>query len=409
MLIILGVAFVVFLLALRWLATLWTDYLWYDSLDRTSVWSTLVFTRVWMVLAAALFAFVVFWVNLYIVDRLSPRTGVAPGSPDEELLERFQDWIGPRAGRVRLLVAGFFGLLIGLGAAAWWQDWLLFRHGGDFGIEDPIYDNDIGLYIFDLPFFRDVFSWSFQLLLVLTLVVVAAHYLNGGINVQGPGERTSGGVKAHISILLAFLALLKAVGYQLDKWELLYSSRGKVVGASFTDVNAQIPALNLLIIISIVAAIILLVNLRFRGWILPLVAVGLWLVTSIAVAGIYPTLVQRFRVEPNEVTLEAPFVENNIAFTREAYQFDEVEVQPFAASRELVAEDLANNEPTLSNVRLWDPGVLGVTYREKQNIRTFYNIFDVDVDRYIVDGELTQVMVSGRELDETTSPRRAVG
>jgi hypothetical protein len=403
-LIILGVAFVVFLLALRWLATLWTDYLWYDSLDRTSVWSTLVFTRVWMVLAAALFAFVVFWVNLYIVDRLSPRTGVAPGSPDEELLERFQDWIGPRAGRVRLLVAGFFGLLIGLGAAAWWQDWLLFRHGGDFGIEDPIYDNDIGLYIFDLPFFRDVFSWSFQLLLVLTLVVVAAHYLNGGINVQGPGERTSGGVKAHISILLAFLALLKAVGYQLDKWELLYSSRGKVVGASFTDVNAQIPALNLLIIISIVAAIILLVNLRFRGWILPLVAVGLWLVTSIAVAGIYPTLVQRFRVEPNEVTLEAPFVENNIAFTREAYQLDQVEVQPFAASRELVAEDLANNEPTLSNVRLWDPGVLGVTYREKQNIRTFYNIFDVDVDRYIVDGELTQVMLSGRELDENDLP-----
>jgi uncharacterized membrane protein (UPF0182 family) len=403
-LIVLGLALVVFLLAMRWLATLWTDYLWYDSLDRTSVWSTLVFTRVWMVLAAALFAFIVFWVNLYIVDWLSPRTGVAPGSPDEELLERFQDWIAPRAGRVRLLVAAFFGFMIGLGAAAWWQDWLLFRHGGEFGIADPIFNNDVGLYVFDLPFYRDVFSWTFQLLLVLTLVVVAAHYLNGGINVQGPGERTSGGVKAHISILLALLALLKAVGYQLDKWELLYSTRGKVVGASFTDVNAQIPALNLLIIISVVAAIILLVNLRFRGWILPLVAVGLWLVTSIAVAGIYPTLVQRFRVEPNEVTLEAPYVENNIGFTREAFQLDQVEVQPFAASTTLVADDIAANEPTLNNVRLWDPGVLGVTYREVQNIRTFYNIFDVDVDRYNVDGELTQVMVSGRELDEADLP-----
>ena len=403
-LIVLGVSLVVFLLAMRWLATLWTDYLWYDSLDRTSVWSTLVFTRVWMVLAAALFAFIVFWVNLYIVDWLSPRTGVAPGSPDEELLERFQDWIAPRAGRVRLLVAAFFGFMIGLGAAAWWRDWLLFRHGGEFGIADPIFNNDVGLYVFDLPFYRDVFSWTFQLLLVLTLVVVAAHYLNGGINVQGPGERTSGGVKAHISILLALLALLKAVGYQLDKWELLYSTRGKVVGASFTDVNAQIPALNLLIIISVVAAIILLVNLRFRGWILPLVAVGLWLVTSIVVAGIYPTLVQRFRVEPNEVTLEAPYVENNIGFTREAFQLDQVEVQPFAASTTLVADDIAANEPTLNNVRLWDPGVLGVTYREVQNIRTFYNIFDVDVDRYNVDGELTQVMVSGRELDEADLP-----
>jgi hypothetical protein len=400
-----GLAFLVFLLlALRSLSTLWTDFLWYSSLDHADVWSTVVFTRVWLVIGAAAVASAFFWLNLFIVDRLSPRRGVQPGSPDEELLERYQDWVGPRSGRVRLVLSLFFGILIGLGAATWWQDWLMFRHGGDFGITDPVFGHDVGLYVFQVPFLRDLFGWSFQLTLVLTLVVVVAHYLNGGINVQGPGERTSSGVKAHISILLAVLALLKAGAYQLDKWELLYSTRGQVFGASYTDVNAQVPALNLLIIISLLAAVILLVNVWFRGWTLPLVAVGLWLVTSIAVGGIYPALVQRLAVQPDEVNKEAPFVENNIEFTRDAYGLASVEVAEFAASPNLTPEALAVNSPTIQNIRLWDPGVLNITYRQLQNIRTYYDIADVDVDRYEINGELTQVMVSARELDERNIP-----
>ena len=392
------------LLALRSLSTLWTDFLWYSSLDKAGVWSTVVFTRVWLVIGAAVVAFAFFWINLYIVDLLSPRSGVQPGSPDEELLERYQDWVEPRSGRVRVLLSVFFGMLIGLGAAAWWQDWLMFRHGGDFGVVDPVFGHDVGLYVFQVPFLRDLFGWAFQLTLVLTLVVIVAHYLNGGINVQGPGERTSSGVKAHISILLAVLALLKAAAYQLDKWELLYSTRGQVFGASYTDVNAQVPALNLLIIISVLAAVILLVNVRFRGWTLPLVAVGLWLVTSIVVGGIYPALVQRLVVQPDEVNKEAPFVQNNIEFTRDAYSLGAVEVAEFAASPDLTPEALAANSPTIQNIRLWDPGVLNTTYRQLQNIRTYYDIADVDVDRYEINGELTQVMVSARELDERNIP-----
>jgi len=249
------------LLVLRSLASLWTDYLWYSSIGHVGVWSTLVFTRLWLVLLASVFAIGIFWLNLFIVDRLSPRRGVAPGSPDEELLMRYQAWIGPRAGKMRIAVAAFFGILIGVGAAAWWQNWLLFSKGGSFGLADPVFNHDIGLYVFDVPFMRDVFSWTFQLLLILTLVVVAVHYLNGGINIQVPGKRTGSGVKAHVSILLGILVLLKAVGYQLDKWDLLYSGRGQVFGASYTDVNAQVPALNLLIIISIVAAFILVINM----------------------------------------------------------------------------------------------------------------------------------------------------
>ena len=396
----------VFLLLIfgRWLATLFTDYLWYDELGVSGIWTTLTFTRVWLVLGASVVAFLFFWLNLWLVDRLSPRMGAVSGAPDEDLLDRYQEWIEPRATLVRTLFALFFGILIGLGAAAWWQDFLLWRNGVDFGITDPIFGNDISLYVFNLPFYRDVFGWAFQLLLVATLVVIAAHYLNGGIKIATPGQRTSDGVKAHISVLLALLALLKALGYQFDKWELLYSLRGQVFGASYTDVNAQLPALNLLIFISVVSAIILLVNVRFRGWTLPAVALGIWLVTSIAVGGIYPALVQRFSVEPNEIQRETEYVQNNLDFTRQAFGLNEVDVRPFGASTDLTADEIEANRDTIENIRLWDPGVLAATYPELQNIRTYYTFDDIDVDRYVIDGELKQVMISARSLDESRIP-----
>ena len=393
-----------FLLVSRWLATLWTDYLWYQSLDAENVWFTLTFTKVWLVIGASLVAFVVIWINLFVVDRISPRSFAFAETPDEELLERYNEWIEPRARLVRFGFSTFFAVLVGLGAAAWWQDWLQWRNGVPFGIADPVFQNDISRYVFGLPFYRDVYGWMFQLLLITTLIVVAAHYLNGGIKIGTPGRRTSDGVKAHISILVAAIALLKALGYMFDKWELLYSGRGAVFGASFTDVNAQVPALNLLIFISIVSAIILLVNVWFRGWSLPAVALGIWLVTSIGVGGIYPALVQRFSVEPNELNKELPYVQHNLDFTRFAYGLDDVDVRPFDASTGLTAEIVEENRPTINNIRLWDPGVLAETYPELQNIKTYYNFDDVDVDRYVIDGELTQVMTAARGLDELNIP-----
>ena len=401
--IVLGL-FLVLLLMLRTIAVFWTDFLWFDSIQQTAVWRTLIFTRVWLVLAASLVAFALFWLNLALADRLSPRMRTFGDSPDDELLDRFQEWVTPRVGWVRLLVAAFFGIMLGLSAAVWWEDWLLFRYGGDFGIADPIFNNDIGRYVFQLPFYRSLFTWAFQLVLVITLATAGLHYLNGGIRVGGESRRVNPGVKVHLSILLALLALLKAVGYTLDQWQLLYSTNGGVIGASFTDVNARLPALRLLVLISLVAAVILLVNLRFRGWTLPAVALGLWLVTSVVVGGLYPFLIQRLRVEPDEINKEAEYVAHNIEFTRNAYGLADVTIAPFAASPDLDAEQLADNTDTLENIRLWDPGVLETTYRELQEIRTFYGIEDVDVDRYMVDGKLTQVMVSARELDENSIP-----
>jgi uncharacterized membrane protein (UPF0182 family) len=387
----------------RFFATLWTDYLWYQSVGQTGVWRTLVFTRIGLVIAASAIAFGLFWINLWLVDRLSPRRRAPAGTPEEELLARFQDWIEPRVRKVRLAISAFFGIMLGLGGSVWWQEWLLFRNGTDFGVADPIFENDLSLYVFRLPFYNVLFGWFFQLVLVIAVVSASIHYLNGAVEFSF-NRRVQAGVKIHLSVLFASLAVLKAGGYLLDRWELLFSARGQVFGASYTDVNAQLPALNLLILISLVAAVILLLNLRFQGWTLPIVALSLWLGTSILVGGLYPTLIQRFRVVPDEVNKEEEFVGYNIEATLAAYGLDAIEVQPFAASSALDRELLEANQGTIDNIRLWDPGVLATTYKQLQNIKTYYGINDVDVDRYVIDGEVTQVMVSARELDEARVP-----
>jgi len=189
--------------------------------------------------------------------------------------------------------------------------------------------------------------------------------------------------------------------------ELLYSPRGKVFGASYTDVIAHLPALNLLILISLFGAVLLLVNIKRRGWLLPATAISLWLAVSIIVGGLVPAAIQRFRVVPDELNKELPYVENHIDYTRLAYGLDSIEEKSFAASPDLSQNDISNNKQTVDNIRLWDPTVLAETYSQLQEIRAYYALQEVDVDRYRINGELTQVMVAARELDQTNLP--AVG
>ncbi|MDH3730898.1 MAG: UPF0182 family protein [Acidimicrobiia bacterium] len=408
---ILGVLLVLGIPALRWLATFWTDYLWFDSVELTSVWRTAIFTRIGLVLVASAVAALVLWLNLWLADKLSPRIGLVDATPEEVVVERFQEWVQPRARLLRVGVAVLFGILIGLAAGGWWDHYLLFKESVSFGIDDPQFGNDVGFYVFRLPFIRDVFAWAFQFIVITGLIVAALHYLNGGIRVQGNLQRVNPAVKVHLSVVVAVLALLKAVGYQLDKYELLYSTRGAVFGASSADISARLPALNLLILISVAAAIMLLVNIRIRGWTLPAVALGLWLATSLLVGGLIPAAVQRFSVEPDEINKELPYVGRNITATREAFGLTNVAVREFSERTDadgnaipLTATDIGNNRDTIDNVRLWDPAVLRVTYRQLQELRTFYKFQDVDVDRYNIGGEPTQVMLAARELDQDNIP-----
>ena len=388
------------LLALRTLAGFWTDYLWFKSVDLVSVWSTRFWTTGGIVLVASLIAFGFLFGNLVLADRLSPRFRIVDLGEDEEVVERFSEWIEPRIRRVRLLLAVVFGVMLGLGTATLLDNVLAFLNASNFGIADPQFGIDVGFFVFRLPFWRELVSWTFQLVVAAAILVTALHYLNGGIRLrQGRAPEIGAGVRAHLSVLLALLAILKAGAYRLDSYELLNSSRGLVFGAGYTDVSARIPALNLLVLISLAAAVLLLYNLRRRGWMLPAVALGSWLAVSLIVGNIVPAAVQRFQVDPNEIERELPYVGRTIEFTRNAFGLTDVDVRSFAAAQNLDADSIEANRPTIDNLRLWDPAVLESTYRQLQELRTFYKFEDVDIDRYDVDGELTQVMLSARELD----------
>ena len=328
--------------------------------------------------------FAIMWANLAIADRLAPT--FRPMGPEEEFIERYHEVVGARAGpgadrRGRPLRPGRRA-----GGGRQWQSWILFRNQVSFGSQDALFHRDIGFYVFELPFVKFVVDWLFAAVVIVLIVTAVAHYLNGGIRFQTPMQQVTPQVKAHLSVLLGVLALLKAVGYFLQRYELVYSSRGVVDGAGYTDVKAQLPALNLLVLISLFAFALFLVNILRRGWVLPVIAVGLWALISVVIGAAYPATVQKFRVQPTESTKERPYIQRNITATRTAYNLKDTEVRDFEARTDLTSPDLDQNEATIRNIRLWDPLVVRDTYKRLQEIRNFYQINDVDVDRYQVDG-----------------------
>ncbi|MCZ7527418.1 MAG: UPF0182 family protein [Acidimicrobiia bacterium] len=404
-LIAVAVALLVLVLSLRQLATFYTDYLWFDSVGFGDTWRGLLSARAVPAVVFTVAFFAVLYANLVIADRLAPK--FRSMGPEDELLERYQQFAGPYQGRIRVGVAAFFALVAGTGVSSQWREWILFRNRVDFGVEDPQFGKDVGFYVFELPFLRFVADWAFFSLLIVLLVTAVAHYLNGGIRFQSPFQRVTPQVKAHLSVILGAMALAKTAQYYLGQYNLALSSRGVVDGAGATDVNAQLPALRLLIFISIAAAVLFLVNIRRRGWVLPVIAVGLWAFVSLVVGTIYPALYQRFRVDPNELESERRFIERNVAATRDAFDLADVEVKRFDYAEDLTPEDVVANAATIDNARLWDPGEILRNYRSLQQLGTFYRFAEADIDRYEVDGEVRQVLLAARELNRDDLPSQS--
>jgi uncharacterized protein len=397
------VAFVL-LTSLRGIAGFYTDYLWFDSLNQTGVWRGILGAKLSLALIFMVGFFLLAWSNLLIADRIAPPYRMA--GPEDELLERYHDIVDDRMGWLRIVICVLLAIIAGSGVSSEWNSWVLFTNGGDFGIEDPQFHNDIGFYVFRLPFLSFVVDWLFASLLIVIIVAAVAHYLNGGIRVQPPSPRVTPQVKAHLSVLLAVLALVKTADYWLQRFELTASTRGIVDGASYTDVKAQLPALNLLVLISLCAAALFVVNIFRRGWTLPAVAVGLWMFVAVVAGGIYPQYVQRFQVQPNESARERPYIERNIEATRSALGLAGVTTQRFQPQTNAADVQLAGAEPTVRNIRLWDPAarLSGQTFEQLQRIRNFYNINDVDVDRYSIDGQPTQVNIGVRTINPDGVP-----
>jgi uncharacterized protein len=399
-----AVVLLVLLASLRSLASIYTDGLWFSSVHYHDVFSTLLLIKLGLFGVFGAVFFVVLWVNLVVCDRLAGNDIAA--AQEDELVRRYQQIVRPYASRVYIALAFVMALIAASGTIGEWQNWILFRHGGSFGVKDPQFHKDIGFYVFKLPFLTFIVDWSLAILIVTLIVATVFHYLNGGIQPQRGVPRVRPAVKAHLSVLLALIALAKAAGYVLQRWSLVNAQDGYVNGAGYTDVHARLPALSLLIVVSIFAGAILLFNIRRQGWTLPILAVGIWAFVALVVGVIYPALLQALKVTPAQSSLEAPYIKRNIDATRAAYNLTNVTQHNFAATTSVPAATVAASTGTLDNIRLWDPDptITLQTFLREQAIRSYYTFPSLGVDRYIVDGQLTPVLIGVREISPSNLP-----
>jgi uncharacterized membrane protein (UPF0182 family) len=396
------VVLIVLLVSLRSLATIYTDSLWFSSVHLHSVWSTLFEVKVGLFASFGAIFFVILWVNLLIADRLSVG---AETDPEDELVRRYQQVVRPYSGRLYVGIAVLLALIGASGTIGEWQNWILFTHDVPFAAVDPEFHKNVGFYVFELPFLSFLVDWALVALVVVLVVTTIFHYLNGGIRARG-NPRVRPAVKAHLSVLLALIALVKAAGYVLQRWDLVTSNNGYVTGAGYTDVHVRIPALEVLFFVSLGAAVVLLYNIRQQGWTLPLVAVGLWAFVALVIGVIYPVVIQALKVNPNQSTLERPYIVRNITATRTAYGITDVKTDGFGGNPAPSQADVDVSAQSLKNVRLWDPdpNISLPTYNKQQAITSYFQFVSLGVDRYTIDGQLTPTLVGARQLDSSSLP-----
>ncbi len=398
------VVLVILLVSLRSLAGLYTDSLWFSSVGYHNVFSTLLVIKLGLFGVFGAIFFAVLWVNLVVCDRIAGHDIVL--AQEDELVRRYQQYVRPYAGRIYVALAFVLALIGASGTIGQWNNWILFRHGGNFGITDPQFHMDLGFYVFDLPFLTFVVDWTLAILIVTLAVTIVFHYFNGGIQPQRGLPRVRPPVKAHISVLLALIALDKAAGYVLQRYSLVNAQDGYVNGAGYTDVHARLPAETLLIYVSIFAAGILLFNIRRQGWTLPVLAVGIWAFVALVVGIIYPALLQALKVNPAQSSLEAPYIQRNITATRAAYGLNDVKVHQFPASTSITASQTVLASPTIDNIRQWDPDptISLETFQREQGIKSYYAFPSLGVDRYILSSQKTPVLIGVRDISASNLP-----
>jgi uncharacterized membrane protein (UPF0182 family) len=375
----------------NWIVTTYTEWLWFTEVSYESVWLKELGAQVISFLAFFVVAALVLLVNWHLARRRALR----PSSAGVQMLTL------PGVGSLVTAIALFMAFLMGQAAAVRWETFLRFVYRVPFGRQDPIYGQDLSFYLFELPVIRFLHGWFMPLIVITILGTVALYVVNNLPQFQNQRlelRAIPAALRRHAAILLTVFFLLWAAGYWIDTYDLLFSPRGVVFGAGYTDLNASLPALWIQLgamVLVAVAVAVLVVRPDPRP---ALVAGSLWLLASIVAAGLYPGLLQRYGVEPNELARELPYIEYNIELTRLGFGLDEVNSRAFQPSPSLTQQDLDDNELALRNIRLWDYRPLLETYRQLQELRTYYRFNDVDIDRYQIDGELRQVMLSAREL-----------
>ncbi len=381
---------------------LYTDFLWFRSVDYTTVFRIELLSKGLLFLTFALVLGGAVAGNFVLAYRTRP--AYAPMAPDQQNLERYRTSIEPFRRPIVIASALLLALIGGSSAAGQWRTFLLWWHAVGFGQNDPQFNADVAFYTFTLPWWRFVLGFVFTTLVLSLIAAAVTHYLYGGLRLQSRGDRTSPAARVHLSVLLGLFVLAKAVAYWLDRY--LLAVKDDTVGGTpftgltYTDVKAVVTAKLILAVIAVICAALFFANVVRRVWLLPGIGVGLLLLCAVLIGNVYPAIVQYFQVRPSEKTRESDYIKRNIDATRASYGIANAEVTEYRATTEVSARQLSQDGQTIPGTRLLDPAVVSPAFRQLQQIRPFYGFPDsLDIDRYTIDGRLTDLVVAVRELD----------
>jgi len=391
------------------------DWLWFSAIGYFSIFRTIIVAEAEVFIAVFITTAIILLVNGSLAFRFaqsewpqhrtefeSRPTGVSTLPEVLEFTRYKLPWPG-----VIIFGACVLAALVAWGEVDNWRVLLQFLYQAPYGASDPLYNKDIGFYLFALPAYIAIKNWMLLTLFLSAVFAGAIYWVHGGIVYTVQRRSMSPTAIAHGSVLLGLLFAVKAWSYGLDRYLLLYGDNGVVVGASYTDIYVGLPVLWLLVGLSIVATFATWVNVRARTYRIPIAAVVLVFGGSFLLSSVIPGLFKRVFVKPNELELERPYIQRNIALTQQAYNLHQITAKPFPAEQDLTLKTIESNKATIDNIRLWDWQPLMDAYMQLQEIRTYYKFHDVDIDRYWLDGAYQSVMLSARELKSALLPPNA--
>src|SRR5215467_4954996 len=369
------------------IAGVWTDWLWYSSVQYGTVFDVIYGTRWALFFVIGIFMAAVVGVNAWLAYRLRPV--YRPPATQRPGVDAYRMAVDPHRRLLLGLALGLIGLISGITASGAWRTWLLFINQVPFGRRDPQFGLDISFFVFTYPFLRLVLSYLFAAVLLSLLAAVAVHVLYGGLGWQGRRPRATMAAQAHLFVLLGVFVLLKGVAYWVDRWGIDFSQRGAVTtGASYTDVNAVLPAKTVLAVIAVLCAVLFFAGAVRRSALLPAVGLGLLVLSAILIGVVYPAIIQQFVVKPNELAKEYPYIRREITQTRLAYGVSNTKYRGYSGTSSESSADLLTLSSSLPGFRLMDPAVVSRAFQQLQQVKGFYQFPDtLSVDRYVLPGE----------------------
>ena len=388
-------------LALISASGVYTDVLWFDQLGYLSVFTTQISAQVTVFLFAAVLAALFIWVNVFVAWRFRPIYITSNDFFGRDLGE-YRSVLDKLRRRVLIVIPIVIGIFLALGQSSEWTTVYKFINHSYTGVLDPQFNLDIGFYLFDLPFYLQLVGYLLGVVIFALIPALILHLVYGGIKFNGRSAQLTKVARIQISGLAALVMVLLGLNIWLGQYETMTSPSGLFTGATYSDVNAAIPAAQILTAIAFVVALLFVVVAVIARWRLAILGTGLMLVTSILLAGVWPGIVHTFQVVPNERTLEAEYIQRNIEATRAAYGLDKVETIAFDAKTTATAGALKEDAQTAAQIRIIDPNLVSSSFKQLEQYRQYYNFVNhLDVDRYTINGKTQDTVLAVRELNQS--------